>query len=54
MLDKVMANGAAVQAMMGTIARDQTMIDGILNLAVQDTVMRSHVMGVLQGINMMQ
>jgi hypothetical protein len=40
--------------MMGTIARDQTMIDGVLNLAVQDTVMKSHLMGVLQGMKMMQ
>jgi len=53
-LDKVIADGAAMQAMMGTIARDQTMIDGVLNLAVQDTVMKSHLMGVLQGMKMMQ
>jgi len=53
-LDRVMADGAAAQAVMGRIARDQTMIDGILNLAVQDTVMKSHLLGVLQGIKMAQ
>ena len=53
-LGKVMADSEALQTVMGTIARDQTMIDGVLNLAVQDTVMKSHLMGVLQGMKMMQ
>lgn len=53
-LVKVLAHGAASQEVMGKVARDQTMIDGVLNLAAQDTVMRSHLMGVLQGIKMME
>ena len=53
-LGKVTGDGAAMQDMMATIARDQTMIDGVLNFAVQDTVMKSHLMGVLQGMKMME
>jgi hypothetical protein len=48
----VIKSGPTMQALMGSIARDQTMVDGILNVAVQDSNMRSHVMGVLQGIKM--
>lgn len=53
-LDKVLADGAASQDVMVAFARDQNMIDGVLNLAAQDTVMKSHLMGVLQGMKMMQ
>jgi hypothetical protein len=49
---QVVKSGPTMQALMGTMARDQTMVDGILNVAVQDSLMRSHVMGVLQGIRM--
>ena len=30
------------------------MVDGILNMAVQDSTMKAHVMGVLQGMKMAQ
>jgi len=52
LLDKLMSNGAAVQGVLGRVAASQTMVDGVLNLAVQDTVMKSHLMGVLQGMKM--
>ena len=52
-IEKVMADGPAMQEMMSAIAKDQTVVDGILNLAVQDSMMKSHLMGVLQGMNMM-
>jgi len=41
-----------MQDLMGRIAKDQTMVDGILNLAAQDSVMSSHLMSVLQGMQM--
>src|SRR5262249_52047037 len=40
--DRVLADGAAVQGLMTKIAQDRTMLDGVLNLAVQDTAMKSH------------
>lgn len=52
-LEKVLGNGDMMQSLMGRIAKDQTMVDGILNLAVQDSTMKSHVMSVFQGMQMM-
>jgi len=52
LLDKLMSNGEATQAMMANMARNSTMVDGILGLAVQDSVMKSHVMTLLKGMQM--
>jgi len=51
-VEKVLGNGDVMQSLMGRIAKDQTMVDGILNLAVQDSTMKSHLMSVLQGMQM--
>ncbi len=51
-MDKLMGNGAAVQSMMASVAKDQTMLDGVINLAVQDSMMREHVMTLIKGIQM--
>jgi len=51
-MDRVMANGPAMQSLMMNIATDPNMIDGVLGLAVQDSSMRSHVMTLLKGIQM--
>ncbi len=51
--DRVLADGAAVQGMMTKIARDRTILDGVLNLAVQDTAMKSHILSVFTGMKMM-
>ena len=51
-MDKLMAHGAAVQSMMATVAKDQSMLDGVINLAVQDSMMREHVMTLIKGIQM--
>jgi hypothetical protein len=51
-LDKVLASGDMAQGIMGHMAKDQTMLDGVLSLAAQDSTMRAHVMGVLQGMKM--
>jgi len=51
--DRVLANGAAVQGLMTKIAQDRTVLDGVLNLAVQDTAMKSHILSVFTGMKMM-
>lgn len=51
-MEKIMGSGDAMQGMMANMAKNETMVDGILNVAVQDSVMRSHVMGVLEGMKM--
>ncbi len=53
LMDKILGNGDVMQGLMGRIAKDQTMVDGILNFAVQDSAMKSHLMSVLQGMQMM-
>jgi hypothetical protein len=52
LLDKVLGNGAAVQEVMSRMAKDPTMVEGILNLAVQDTSMRERVVTLLRGMQM--
>jgi hypothetical protein len=51
-LDQVMNHSDALQALMGRMAKDQTMVDGILNVAVQDSAMRTHVMTLFRGMQM--
>jgi hypothetical protein len=52
LLEKLMANGDAVQTVMTQFAKDETRIDGILSLAVQDSSMKAHVMTLLKGMQM--
>jgi len=52
-VDRVLGNGAVVQDMMTKIAQDRTILDGVLNLAVQDTAMRSHILALFTGMKMM-
>ena len=51
--DRVLANGAVVQGLMTKIAQDRTILDGVLNLAVQDTAMKSHLLALFTGMKMM-
>jgi len=51
-LDHLMGNGGAVQEIMARMAKDPTMVDGILNVAVQDSSMHNHVMTLLKGMQM--
>ena len=51
-VDRVLANGAVVQGLMARIAQDQTMLDGVINLAVQDSAMRAHVLALFKGMQM--
>jgi len=38
---------------MTKIAQDRTILDGVLNLAVQDTAMKSHILALFTGMKMM-
>ena len=51
-MSKLMGNSSAMQSMLMGIARDPTMVDGVLNLAVQDSTMKGHVMTLLKGMQM--
>ena len=55
MVDLLLAGGTrtVVQDMMTRIAQDRTILDGVLNLAVQDTAMRSHILALFTGMKMM-
>jgi hypothetical protein len=50
--DRVLANGVVVQDMIGRMAKDQTSVDAMINLAVQDTAMRAHVLAMFKGMQM--
>jgi hypothetical protein len=50
--DRVLANGPVVQGLMTKIAQDRTILDGVLNLAVQDTAMKSHILALFTGMKM--
>ena len=52
-MERVLANGAAVQGLMTKVAQDQTILDGVINLAVQDSAMRAHVLTLFRGMQMM-
>jgi hypothetical protein len=51
--DRVLANGAVVQDMIGRMAKDRTSVDAMINMAVQDTAMRAHVLSMFKGMQMM-
>ena len=51
-IERLFANGGAVQEVLVRVAKDHTMIDGVLDLAVQDSSMRSHVLTLLRGMEM--
>jgi len=52
-VERVLGNGTVVQDLMTKIAQDRTILDGVLNLAVQDTAMRSHILTLFTGMKMM-
>lgn len=52
LLRQVMSNGDAAQGLMMMVAQDQTRLDAVLGLAVQDSSMKAHVMTLLKGMQM--
>jgi hypothetical protein len=51
-IDQILANGEARQELLLRAARERTMVEGMLNVAVQDTAMRTHVMALVRGMQM--
>ncbi len=51
-LDQVLSNTDATQSLMLRMAKDQTMVDGILNTAMQDPAMREHLVTLFKGVQM--
>lgn len=49
---KILSHSATVQPMMAQMAQNREIVDGILNVAVQDSSMRDHVMSLLKGMQM--
>lgn len=49
-IERLFANGDAAQQIMLAIARDRTMLDGVIALAVQDSGTRGHLLTLLKGI----
>jgi hypothetical protein len=54
LLRRVLSNPRTVQALMMHMASDRTMVDGILNVAVQDSGMRDHVVTLIDGMRMLR
>jgi len=52
-MERVLANSGTVQELMTKVAQDQSILDGVINLAVQDTAMRAHVLTLFKGMQMM-
>lgn len=48
--ERLMAQGDARQQLMLQIARDRTMMDGVVHLAVQDSATRFHLLTLVRGI----
>ncbi len=51
-IEKLLASGPAAQQVMLAIAKDPTMVDGVINLAVQDSTMKGHVLTLFKGMQM--
>ena len=52
-MERVLGSSTAMQDLMTKVARDRTALDGVINLAVQDSAMRSHLMTLFRGMQMM-
>jgi hypothetical protein len=52
LIGKLMENSGAAQEIMTRMAQNQTAVDGIINMAVQDSTMREHVMTLFKGMQM--
>ncbi len=50
--ERALGNGAARQHLLTEVARDRTLLDGVIQFAVQDTAMRGHVLTLFKGMQM--
>jgi hypothetical protein len=51
-IEKLVSSGGGAQAVMEVVAKNPTLIDGAINIAVQDPATREHVLTLIKGINM--
>jgi hypothetical protein len=51
-IDKLVGSAGGAQAVMEVVAKNQTLIDGALNLAVQDPAMKEHILTLFKGMKM--
>jgi hypothetical protein len=51
-IEKLLGSSGGAQAVMEAVAKNQTLIDGALNLAVQDPAMKEHILTLLKGMKM--
>ena len=52
LFERVLASGEARQALLIEVARDPTLLDGVIQFAVQDTTMRRHILTLFKGMQM--
>jgi hypothetical protein len=52
LFDQIMQNSDAAQNLMLKLAKNQSMIDGVVNVAVQDPAMKEHLMTLFKGMQM--
>ena len=50
--ERVLVNGEARQALLVSVARDPMLLDGVIQFAVQESVMRAHMMTLFKGMQM--
>ena len=52
MIEKLLGSAGGAEAVMATVAKNQTLVDGVLNLTMQDPTMKEHVMTLFKGMKM--
>jgi hypothetical protein len=51
-IEKLVGSAGGAQAVMEVVGRNQTLMDGALNIAMQDPAMKEHVMTLFKGMRM--
>ena len=51
-IEKLVGSADGAQAVMEVVGRSQTLMDGALNVAMQDSAMKEHVMTLFKGMRM--
>ncbi len=51
-IEKLVSSAGGAQAVMEVVAGNQTLMDGALNIAMQDPAMKEHVMTLFRGMRM--
>jgi hypothetical protein len=51
-IEKLLGSAGGAEAVMQAVARNQTLMDGVLNSAMQDPAMKEHVLTLFKGMKM--